>query len=55
MTECQVIQMDCFDGLVSLRIPQYKVRGWNMIALAKFNRIFSSSHIIFCLDASALS
>lgn len=48
--QCQVIQMDCFDSLVSMRIPQHKERGWKIIALAKFNRIFFSSHIIFCLD-----
>lgn len=46
MTECQVIQMDCFDGLVSLRIPQYKVIGWKMIALAKFKNILFSHHFL---------
>lgn len=48
--QCQVIQMDCLDSLVSMRIPQRKEIGWKSIVLPKFNRIFFSSHIIFCLD-----
>lgn len=50
VTEYQVIQMEWFDGLVSLRIPQCKLIGQKMIALGKFNRIVFSSHVIFCLD-----
>lgn len=46
MIECQAIQVNCFGALANMRIHQYKVIGWMMIALAKFDSIVSSCHFL---------